>query len=603
MGWCAVLSNGKKKKKIDSDIDFVDNVGNIIRSFATTKDVVKVESMGEELPNIIKYIIDAANGSNVSVPKLWLDRIPDFIYIEDLKKKYGYKVDNTDVNLVIGEYDDPDNQSQSILTLSLINDGNTIIYGSTGSGKELLISSIIYSSITNYNPDEVNLYIIDFGAETLKMFEKAPQVGNVLYSDDNERIENLFKMLSSILDDRKKLFADYNGSYSFYKEHSNKKIPIITVIINNYEAFNEAYDEEYEDIVLQLTREGSKYGVVFILSTNSTNSIRYKLKQNFRKNLSLQFNDTSDYSDVIPGVGKKIPSKVYGRGLIELDGVFEFQTAYPYKSEKLSEYIKLISKRLRSICKTYAPKIPVLPEIVSIDDVDENISSLSAIPIGISKNTLDIIPFNYKDNGVSLVSALDIYEGREFYKCLISIIGKVSNNIIVIDAIKMLNKEDVSGKYINTNFDSIITDINTNYLKQKEIYEKSNYDEQSLNEFSENVYIIFGISNLISRISEDNKTNFYNALSSSKEYGKDKFIIIDTTDKLKDFNYDDWYKSAVDDSQGVWIGNGISDQYTFKLLTTPRELREEIDEGFGYVVTNGKATLVKLVQRKDDSNG
>ena len=64
---------------------------------------------------------------------------------------------------------------------------------------------------------------------------------------------------------------------------------------------------------------------------------------------------------------------------------------------------------------------------------------------------------------------------------------------------------------------------------------------------------------------------------------------------MKTFAYDDWYKNSVDDSFGIWLGNGISDQYSLKLMSTPRELREEIPEGFGYVVKNGKATLVKFV--------
>ena len=42
--------------------------------------------------------------------------------------------------------------------------------------------------------------------------------------------------------------------------------------------------------------------------------------------------------------------------------------------------------------------------------------------------------------------------------------------------------------------------------------------------------------------------------------------------------------------------NGISDQYVLKLTSTPRELREEIPENFGYVVKNGKAVLVKLIE-------
>ena len=317
----------------------------------------------------------------------------------------------------------------------------------------------------------------------------------------------------------------------------------------------------------------------------------------------MQLNDQSDYSDVLSASSKKVPSKVFGRGLVELDGVFEFQTAYPYKAEKLNEYIKVISARLRKICKGFAPKIPVLPEVVSIDDVDENLSSLNAVPIGIDKNDLSIATYNFNENDVSLISAVDFYEGREFYKNLIKIFGKINTNNIVIDAAKMFNSDDILETYVNSNFDDTIKEIVDSYLKQKEVFEANNYDDASLGEFEKHTYFIFGISTLFSRISSDVKDSFAKAISASKEYGVDKFILIDSSEKLKSFAYEEWYKSAVDDTQGIWIGNGISDQYTFKLLSTPRELREEIDEGFGYVIISGKAHLVKLVQVGEGENG
>ena len=74
------------------------------------------------------------------------------------------------INPIIGEFDDPNNQRQDILTLPLSAEGNTIIYGSTGSGKELMLSTIIYSTIVDHTPEEVNFYILDFGAETLRSF-------------------------------------------------------------------------------------------------------------------------------------------------------------------------------------------------------------------------------------------------------------------------------------------------------------------------------------------------------------------------------------------------------------------------------------------------
>ena len=86
-------------------------------------------------------------------------------------------------------------------------------------------------------------------------------------------------------------------------------------------------------------RECQKYGIVFIFSTNGPNTVRYRLRQNFAQNVVLQFNDPMDYASVIPGVRKKEPSKVFGRGLILLNSIFEFQTAYAYKEEKAPLYM------------------------------------------------------------------------------------------------------------------------------------------------------------------------------------------------------------------------------------------------------------------------
>ena len=586
----------KRKKKVDTSLDFIDNVGTVIKSFDTSDNDTRVESQGEELPNIVKYIVDVAKNEKISISNLWLDSIPSIIYIDELKKKYNYQNKENSIELVIGEYDDPDNQRQNILTLSLSQSGNTIIYGSTGVGKELLVSSIMYSAITTYNSEEINFYVLDFGAETLNMFEKAPQVGGILNSNDNEKIENLFKMIYTAIEERKRIFSEYNGSFNFYNEHSNKKIPLVTVIVNNYDAFIETYDE-YEDELIQLSREGEKYGIVFILTTTSTSSIRYRLRQNFKQNLILQLNDYSDYSDVLQTRTRKEPSKIYGRGLIELEGVYEFQTAYSYRAEALSEYIKVVSSRLRNICKGYAPKIPVLPEIVTVNDIEEKIGNLSQIPVGIRKDNLNIETFNYNAGFVSVISSDDITMGADFYKQLIKLIGKVPyQKVVTIDASKVFEEGDIEDNYLNTKFDSIAEVIISNYTKEKETYESNNYNEESLKKYPHTTYLIFGISNFLSRISEDNKKKFTEVLLNNKDLNVDSFIIIDNADKLKSFAYDDWYKSGVDSSQGIWLGNGVSEQYAIKLSSTPRELREEIGEQFGYVIKNGKAILVKFVQ-------
>ena len=575
----------KRKKKVDQSINIVDNVGNYIKTLDTKTNEVIIQSKGEEITNIIKYIVDEAKQEQISIPQLWLDRIPDFVYVDKIKEKYGISTSKNVINPIIGEYDDPDNQKQNALTLPLSQDGNTIVFGSAGSGKELMLTSIIYSTITTHDSKEVNFYILDFGAETLTMFRGAPHIGEVILSTEAEKITNLFKMIQEILDERKKLFVDYNGSYDFYINHGGKQIPMIIVIINNVEAFIETYSD-YEEIIGQLTRDCLKYGIVFIFSTNGPNTVRYRLRQNFRQNLVLQFNDPSDYSSVLPGVRKKEPSKVFGRGLISLDGIYEFQTAYPYAEEKMIDYIKVVSKKLSAICDYKARRIPILPETVTFDSVNVLIGSLTTIPVGITKETLEIASINLKDKFMYTVTGEDITAEPEFLKGLANIITKVPNTkSIIMDSNSILN-------YASS--DKVFYSSDTCYDSIDKL--NSFCEAQTVTKTQENVVcIIIGIASLLSKLSAIEKEKLTKLFDSSKELGNVKYILVDSIDNIKSLAFESWFKTSVDLSEGIWIGNGISNQFTLKVTTSARQLRVELAPNFGYIVIKGKAYIIKFL--------
>ena len=78
-------------------------------------------------------------------------------------------------------------EEQGLLEIDLAK-GNIAIMGQIGSGKENLISTIIWSSIVEHTPHEINYYVIDMGAETLKKFSKFPHVGEVVTQEDNDKI-------------------------------------------------------------------------------------------------------------------------------------------------------------------------------------------------------------------------------------------------------------------------------------------------------------------------------------------------------------------------------------------------------------------------------
>ena len=100
-------------------------------------------------------------------------------------RKYAFFPESYNLKAVVGEYDDPNNQRQDLLILDFNENGNTLIYGSDD--KEIMLSSIIYSLIINHSAEELNIYVLDFGSEMFSIFSDAPQVGDVIFINQEEK--------------------------------------------------------------------------------------------------------------------------------------------------------------------------------------------------------------------------------------------------------------------------------------------------------------------------------------------------------------------------------------------------------------------------------
>ena len=110
----------------DDSIVFINDVGESIKTINSPKKNIQV--MGEQLPNIVKYLSLLAQKNSISVKQLWLPKIPAIIYVDDLKKKYNFKRKPFNIQIILGEYDNPASQSQGLLTIDLASKGNTVIY-------------------------------------------------------------------------------------------------------------------------------------------------------------------------------------------------------------------------------------------------------------------------------------------------------------------------------------------------------------------------------------------------------------------------------------------------------------------------------------------
>lgn len=561
------------KKPIDKSIRFVDNVGNTIK--VIEENVQKIESKGEQLPNIVTYLSSLAEKENISVHPLWLDKIPAFILIEELKKKYSYQSKPYVLNPVLGEYDDPNNQAKGLFTLNLTENGNTIIYGNSGSGKIDVLNAMIYSIITMHSPEEVWFYLLDFGSETLRMFRNMPQVGDVAFLDDKEKIENLLKMLQEMIDERKKLLAPYNGDFAYYQKTAEKKLPTILVLMNNYEVFKETYTD-YDELIFQISRDCQKYGILFVLTTTALNGVRYSMVQNFNTKIALRLNDRMDYMNIFGSNEKIVLAKFKGRGILLKDHLYEFQTAHICEEDHLQPLLETLSTKLNQYYPKLAKPIPVLPENITADFIRPYLTTLDHMPIGMAKNTLKINTYDFKNQYLTLITANELKDMIPFVTTLhVSISALQNTKSYVMDTKKVLKLKDNVYDYS----EKFLGDL-ASFLTQKENI----------------VLTIFGWTDFLGLI---DKNYFFNFLKQNVHKNL-SFLLVDTANNLKKYQFDDWYTNLVDPSNGIWIGNGIFMQNILKTQTFNSNLNKTIPTSFGYHVRNGIPEYIKLLGEYED---
>lgn len=571
----------------DDSVDVIDINGRIIKSMKLNKRIFY--SHNKQLDEVTEYLRNIADEEKIYVRPLWLPTIAENIFVDEFEYKYQITLDKPNIiNPIIGEYDDPSCQKQGILTLPITNGGNTVVYGVSGSGKTTYLTTMIYSLTSQYTPSEVNVYVLDFASETLRSFKSAPHVGDVLLSYEDEKIHNLFKMLVDELNDRKKEFANYGGDIQIYNSEAGMPKPSVVVVIHNYTAFSEVY-EEMEDYVAYLSREGAKYGIYFIVTTSSTTGIRFKLLQNFSQSIALAMNEESDYSAIVGKTNGLVPANYLGRGLVKFDGkVLEFQTAKI--SRDITNY-KEVEEYCNSLNKKYsyrAKAIPVLPKVVDYQFVKPYLNNeQNTVPLGVETDTLNLSFYNFNNDYINYI----VTNGKQYDSNVASLLELFNNReqFIVFDKDNIL-------KYGNRTVDECEEGIGELFdlvLQRNNDYKESTDVEVTLASYDHRMVIIYHLSSLLEGINNEAKEKLELILEKGRAIYNINIIIVEEHSQISSQSYTDWFKVNANSNNVIWLGNGISEQYVFNVDN--KRTFDNIAKDFAVIVVDGQGKKVKFI--------
>lgn len=577
-------------KNVDKSINFIGPSGNRIKSMQLgTKR--KGQAQGEQLAAVMNSVIDLANQVNLHANKLWLDNIPEIVLDDALVEKYGLTITPYLVEGIVGEFDAPEAQEQGLVKYSYVNDGNGAIYGVDGTEREMLLNSLIYSTTKYHTADEVQIYIADFGSESLKRYERLPQIGGVVVAGEDEKFVNLLKMIREEIKTRKQLFTNFGGEFTAYNKASEKKKPVDIIIFNNYDSLGETYPFLFDDLP-ELLRDSERYGIVFIFTGNSAGSIPSKIRQNFRVKYALRVNDPSDYS-MIFDMSVKINIRSFtGRGILKHDVIHEFQTASVVEDQnQLNDFInQYIDAQLQNQNQK-ANKIPVLPEIVTYEDIAVENMKYTNIPLGLDKHTLDVVTYDFAANTGTIIASNKLQNTNNVVRGILSVFKRMPGSInIIFDPSGQLHLDKkVYTNCYDSNNDKIIEKV-TEYINKL----------RERNEKTPGIIFIHGLTKFQDIVT---KEKFDKLVEAVKKYEKLYIIASDATAKVSKIAYEPWYQTVFSNSDGIWIGKGVANQSSIRIGTVTKEMNAEIKNNLGYVITENSGVLCKYIEIKDTDNG
>lgn len=385
------------------------------------------------------------------------------------------------LKLVLGRYDDPENQNQDNYDVDLYT-SNLAIIGSAMSGKTTLLKTLIvrlHQVVQTSAPEEI--YILDF-SNNLELYRTLPYV--VAYFDalNDENVRRLFNVLE------KKFYKNIkNLSGKSYVDLPDKsKIPHTTLILDGLNTF---YTEDrysaYQEILQKLARDGLSKGISIVFTANDNSGGINRLLQSFNRVIGFDLSKDK-FSELFSGkIEKPILNK--GRGLANKDtDIYEFQAFFPYNSDLyyssdgealyLNELRQtLISKRHIDIDELDHKKLKSFSGDLLISNwstyTDQDIYCRQGrISVGIDYYSFEPIVLD-----LFQAQSIAIYGKRKFGKS--NLLHLLVQSLVDIEDVHFVFWEDKRDglKAINDITDLLIEGVNKETVYEKSDFEKALY--------------------------------------------------------------------------------------------------------------------------------
>ena len=339
-----------------------------------------------ELVAVVEDLCRVAKEADISPKSLWLPPLPAAFPLEELPP-VRVVAPGEKIEVPVGWLDDPERQRRLPMVVPIQAMGNLMIQGEPGSGKTMLLQTMVLRLAEAYGPDRVNFYLLDYSSRMLKHFRALPHCGVVLGEEDSNSLDAFFKLIRGIVDERKKLFDQLEVD-SFEAACQLKPLPLVVVGIDNIAGLQGT--KRGQDLAYQLPdllRDGLAYGVRFVVTLSQNRDAQGRIRQELGGRIALTLKDRYDYGEVLGTRVSVVPPALPGRGLfLEDDRPLEFQAGMLEPEATASQRPQLLKQRVGELAERWqdGPHAPGL-KTITIDESYEDFAAgfgTNRLPLG-----------------------------------------------------------------------------------------------------------------------------------------------------------------------------------------------------------------------------
>ena len=300
-------------------------------------------------------------------------------------KKWPKSPEKQGLKAVVGILDDLAKRGQPPFAIDFLNRGHLLLIGAPSTGKTTFLRTVICSLAYQYTPNEINIFVLSFAGKSLRHLKEFPQVGDVIVTEETEKLKRLIRHLNTELDVRKNLMMiKAVDSLAEFNQHvsAEERLPFIVILIDN---FGELKDNEYLfelDEFIKLLENGRSAGIYLVCTFLQFTDIPHKVLNLVDQRVALNLPDKGDYA---PFVGRpnslEFDTLPPGRGFRNGNPPIQFQIAITSDLLKTEEALTadenhetILLSTMKKMQKAWAnkkqaPEIQTLPPRVNLSSL------------------------------------------------------------------------------------------------------------------------------------------------------------------------------------------------------------------------------------------